>query len=102
MKQKKVNLGKSSKKRIEKSIFLGIFLILLTIVSASLIQFIRSSYAAMSPVESLPNILYSKTEDAPMGVGAMAPVRSEYIDGISIIKRFYAVDDSQKEYDIYC
>ncbi len=89
-----------------KSMLLGLFLILIMITGAQIIQYVRSSYAALSPVESLPKILYSRTEDTSYAAGVMAPIRSEFIDGISLIKRFYTVDNDSEsggnEFDIYC
>ena len=82
---------------LEKRHFLfgvGVFIFVLFIIF-----FLRTSYAALQPLASLPEKLTSKVD------GVIGLERSTFIAGVppnGLPRRFYAVDDNQVEYDIYC
>ncbi len=102
---KKKQLTTSEKiRQVDSSIkgtFLTAFLFIVLFAGVGVIQMISPSYAAEQPVESLPAQLTSKTEMVS-GIYPEQPARVAYIDGISLVKRFYGVDNSGKAYDIYC
>ena len=97
--EKKEQTTKEKMKKMDSSVkgtFLAAFIFAAVIASVGIIQMFGFSYAAEQPVESLPEKLTSRVDGASLGE------RSEFISGISLVKRFYGVDDGGKDYDIYC
>ena len=76
-----------------KSTFFTAILFIFIIAGVGITQMLGISYAAELFVQELPEKLTSKIEQDP---------RSEYIDGISLVKRFYAQDDHGTTYDVFC
>ena len=103
------NLKKNEKEKKEtkkqrifsKEIYLLFLLVIVLIGGLGISHLLSQSYAALQPVESLPETLTSKLE-MNAAAGITIPARSNYIPNISILKRFYAVDPAGTEYDIYC
>ncbi len=76
-----------------KSAFLAAFLLIVFIGGTGLSQLLGKSYAAIIPIEKLPDTLTSKVD---------ARDRVHYISSIDLPKRFYGVDGTGNSYELYC